>query len=106
MDKANKEPISKEPIRYDELAIQEYRLIRQLAYWPETLATAVKELAPHTLCTYVHEYMTLFNHFYATCPILKAEGDKKNFRLWLTARFKDTLHEALEILGLPTPKRM
>lgn len=39
-------------------------------------------------------------------PILKADEDKKSFRLWLTARFNESLRDALEILGLPTPKRM
>ncbi|MBP1994833.1 arginine--tRNA ligase [Paenibacillus eucommiae] len=96
----------REPIDYSKLDIQEYKLMRHLAYWPETLQTAAKELTPNTLCSYVYELATMFNHFYAVCPILKAEEPKKGFRLWLTERFKDTLHDALGILGLPAPKRM
>ncbi|WP_125665768.1 arginine--tRNA ligase [Paenibacillus baekrokdamisoli] len=106
LEKAKQEISREEPLRFDNLEAQEASLMRQLAYWPEVLEAAVNELAPHHICTYVHELTNLFNHFYATCPILKAEGDKKKFRLWLTARFKAVLHGALEILGLPTPKSM
>lgn len=85
---------------------QEQGLLRQLAYWPDALAAAVSELAPNVLCGYAYELTTLFNHFYAACPILKAEGAARAERLWLTERFRDTLGEALRLLGLPTPERM
>jgi arginyl-tRNA synthetase len=106
LDKAKHNAKPMEPTGHNELEIQEYSLLRHIAYWPETLHTAVEELSPNNVCSYVHELATLFNHFYATCPILKAEETKKCFRLWLTERFKETLQDALEILGLPAPKRM
>ncbi|MFE5319469.1 arginine--tRNA ligase [Paenibacillus sp. NPDC056579] len=85
---------------------QESALLRQLAYWPETLDVAAKELAPNMICSYAHELATLFNHFYATCPIWKADSAKRDSRLWITSRFKDTLQDALQILGLPAPRTM
>lgn len=91
---------------FDELTSQEHVLIRQLAYWPETLDIAAKELAPNVICSYAHDLATMFNHFYSTCPILKAEGAKRDFRLWLTGRFKHTLQDALHIIGLPAPRKM
>ncbi|XEC94209.1 arginine--tRNA ligase [Paenibacillus tarimensis] len=106
LDKAGGEAVRTEPAAFHELELQEYGLIRQLAYWPETLHTAAQELSPNIICTYVHELANLFNHFYATCPILKAEGPKQRIRLWLTARFKETMHDALGVLGMPTPRRM
>ncbi|CAM3929640.1 arginine--tRNA ligase [Paenibacillus alkaliterrae] len=89
-----------------QLELQERSLLRQLAYWPDTRQSAIRELAPNQLCTYVYELSTMFNHFYATCPILKADSGKQSFRLWITERYKETMREALEMLGLPTPKRM
>ncbi|OMF24811.1 arginine--tRNA ligase [Paenibacillus sp. FSL H8-0548] len=89
-----------------ELEPAEHQLLRQLAYWPETLQAAVKELSPSLLCSYVYDLSALFNHFYAVCPILKAEGQVKTKRIWLTERYKQAMQEALEILGLPTPSRM
>lgn len=85
---------------------QELQLIRHLAYWPDTLQKAVRELAPNLICTYAYELSTLFNHFYATCPVLKVDPPKREVRLWLTKRFRDVLQDALDILGMPAPKRM
>jgi arginyl-tRNA synthetase len=89
-----------------ELELQEYNLLRQIAYWPETFQIAVNQLAPNLICGYAFELATLFNHFYSCCPILKASENKLEFRLWLTQLFKETLHHALQALGLPTPKVM
>jgi arginyl-tRNA synthetase len=88
------------------LTPQEYALLQKLVYWPETLEEVVLELAPNILCTYVYELATLFNHFYATCAILKADERARQFRLWVTELYRQTMHDALTILGLPTPNRM
>ncbi|TNJ65455.1 arginine--tRNA ligase [Paenibacillus hemerocallicola] len=99
------QPLSGPP-RFETSTAQESALLRQLAYGPETLEAAVAELSPHRLCAYAYELTNLFNHFYAVCPILKAEGSTRHDRLWLTMRFKATLREALDVLGLPAPGRM
>lgn len=106
MDKVRKEGSAMQLAAFGTLEKQERSVLRQLSYWPETLQAAEKELSPTLICTYAYELATAFNHFYAVCPILKAEPDKLNFRLWLTQRYEQTLREALEILGLPTPNRM
>jgi arginyl-tRNA synthetase len=89
-----------------ELEEQELQLIRHLAYWPDVFQKAIRELAPNLICTYAYEIATLFNHFYATCPVLKVEPPKREIRLWLTKRFRDVLQDALDILGMPAPKSM
>ncbi|MEH7087377.1 DALR anticodon-binding domain-containing protein, partial [Neobacillus drentensis] len=107
LDKASYDTTVQPPAQgYDDLEKQEYMLMRQLAYWPEMLDTAIQELAPNQICCYIHELATRFNHFYATCPIMKAEESKRKLRLWLTSQFHLTMKEALDILGLPAPKRM
>ncbi|WP_246067121.1 arginine--tRNA ligase domain-containing protein [Paenibacillus koleovorans] len=93
----------------DEAALQpaERALLRQLAYWPDTLAAAAEELAPNLVAAYAHELATAFSTFYAACPILRAaDAERRSFRLWLTARYRETLGDALQLLGLPTPSRM
>lgn len=84
----------------------ETALMRQLAYGPELLDQAIRELAPNQLCTYLFELATCFNHFYATCPIMKAEGEQRQLRLWLTAQFQSMMKVGLELLGLPAPAKM
>ncbi|MCG7409098.1 arginine--tRNA ligase [Paenibacillus sp. ACRRX] len=98
------EPTAPKDISHLEKA--EYALLRHIAKWPDTLQSACKELAPNTICTYAFELATLFNNFYAVCPILKASRESQVFRVWLTAKFKETLCDALQVLGLPTPERM
>ncbi|HLO04085.1 MAG TPA: arginine--tRNA ligase [Symbiobacteriaceae bacterium] len=83
------------------LALEERALLKHLATWPEVLAEAEATLAPQILCTYAYELAALFHTFYAACPVLK--GDTKAFRLWLTESFRQTLAEALDVLGLPAP---
>lgn len=95
------------PTGFDAMTEQERDLLRALAYWPETLYKAAAELAPNAVCAYAHELATLFNHFYATCPILKADDRGiQVFRLQLVQRFRSTLQDALQVLGLPAPSKM
>ncbi|WP_152395186.1 arginine--tRNA ligase [Paenibacillus guangzhouensis] len=94
------------PAAFPDLHRAEYALLRQLALWPDTLHAAVEELSPSLICTYAHELATLFNNFYGACPILKGDDASKAFRVWLTSRFHETLGDALNTLGLPTPERM
>ncbi|TDG00146.1 arginine--tRNA ligase [Paenibacillus piri] len=108
INKAGQEPHSSPavPEHFPEMEKAEYALLRHIANWPDTLAAAGKELAPHFVCSYAFDLATLFNNFYAACPILKADDERKKFRVWLTSVFKETLGDALQVLGLPTPSRM
>ncbi|MCG7213832.1 arginine--tRNA ligase [Paenibacillus mucilaginosus] len=84
----------------------EHALLRQLSLWEDTLRTAAAELAPHQICTYAYELGARFNTFYSALPIRSAGEEQRRFRLWLTRRFKMTMGEALEVLGLPAPERL
>nr|WP_042122707.1 arginine--tRNA ligase [Paenibacillus senegalensis] len=97
-------PLVPEEITLTEKA--EHALIRHIAAWQDTLYEACRELSPNRLCNYAHELATLFNNFYAACPILKANEKKLALRLWLTSQFKETMGDALNVLGLPAPDRM
>lgn len=94
------------PVQFPELANEERALLRKLADWPDALQGACDERAPHLLCGYAHESASLFNQFYGACPVLKAEKSQLPFRVWLTGKFQETLADALQILGLPAPRRM
>lgn len=99
--KAGSPPVFPAALQKAELA-----LLRHLSTWQDTLHSASVQLTPNTVCNYAHTLASLFNNFYSACPILKGEAQSVAFRLWLTQRFKDTLGEALEVLGLPRPERM
>lgn len=97
---------SETPPNLDQLHPAELALLRQIAAWPDTLSAAAKELSPSLLCNYAYELASLFSNFYGACPILKAEKEEMGLRVWLTYLFRDTLGEALSVLGLPAPERM
>lgn len=94
------------PEQFPVLEKAEHALLRHISTWHDSLYVAGKELTPSSLCNYAYELASLFNNFYGACPILKTDGDVLKFRVWLTSIFKETLGEALEVLGLPTPSRM
>ncbi|NEW06307.1 arginine--tRNA ligase [Paenibacillus sp. SYP-B3998] len=109
LDKAKREPHVQGiawQLDADKLEESEYKLLRHLAYWPETLDNAITQLAPSVICQYAFELAALFNHFYGTCPVLKGTVELISHRLWITQAYKETLHQVLQILGLPTPNRM
>lgn len=94
------------PDQMPQLEKAEHALLRQIAAWPDLLASACRSLEPHLLCGYAYELCALFNQFYTACPVMKAEGGQKTFRFWLVSRFNHTLKDVLETIGLPAPSRM
>ncbi|SEG17933.1 arginine--tRNA ligase [Paenibacillus sp. UNC499MF] len=88
------------------LETPERQLLKQIAYWTETMDAAVRQLAPNLICSYAFELSLLFNNFYGACPILKGPAGRVELRVWLTWKFRETLGKALDVLGLPAPERM
>lgn len=84
----------------------ERRLIRTLLQFPFVLDDARSSHMPHKLATFLHELSQDFNAFYNNDPILKAEGDTRDFRLALTVYSARVLKTGAEILTLRVPERM
>jgi len=106
LGKAEAELNIKPPNEMNQIEKAEHALLRHLAAWQDTLFVAYNDLSPSVICNYAHELAVLFNNFYASCTILKANDDQKAYRLWLTLKFKETIADALTVLGLPAPSRM
>ncbi|MUG46089.1 arginine--tRNA ligase [Paenibacillus woosongensis] len=94
------------PVKIISLEPAERALLRHISSWFDTLHNASKELTPNTICSYAYQLAALFNNFYTSCPVLKAESALQPFRIWLTAKAQETLGDALQVLGLPAPSRM
>jgi len=61
----------------------------------------------HKLAAYLFELATVFNRFYAKCPILKADSaEYRDSRLQLAALTGQTIQTGLSLLGIRTPERM
>jgi len=85
---------------------EERRLLREIARFPAVIERAGRELEPHQVATFCREFTDAFNAFYRECPVLDAEADTKKARLALVAAARDTLANALGVLGVSAPERM
>ena len=51
-------------------------------------------------------WMEIFNDFYQNCPVLTEKPDIKNARLNLILAYKQTIKNALNLLGIEAPEMM
>ena len=87
--------------------LQETNLLELIARLPEEVARAAEAYKPVIIATYCFEMADAFNNFYHNCPILKAGSDEKiRARLALTAAAKQTISNALGLLGIKAPDMM
>jgi arginyl-tRNA synthetase len=78
----------------------EVALAKQIAKFPWVVHNAIVELKPHIVAIYARELADLFNVFYQFEPVLKSEGETRQSRLTLVLATRNTLAEALSVLGI------
>lgn len=101
--------VSKESNVNGQLSIassEELALLRTFFHFPEVIADAALNYAPHLICTYLFDLTQKFNLFYEKCPILKAEKEQKELRLLLTAATAKLLKNGLNLLGINVLERI
>lgn len=82
-------------------------LLRQIAHFPVVVDSAASTLRPHLMTEYVHELASVFNTFYKECPVMREEDQVvKNSRLALVHAFRQTMSNALGLLGIQVPEKM
>lgn len=82
----------------------ERSLVRKISQYPEVVALAVADLAPHHICTYLYELSQTFNRFYEKNRVL---GDAREAeRLYLVGLYADVLKDGLTILNITAPERV
>lgn len=86
---------------------EEKALCRVLLQYPECAALAAEHYNPSAVCTYLIELAHLFNAFYHSHSVLKAESeDLKHARLALIQSVQIVLKNGLWALGIEAPKKM
>lgn len=85
---------------WDDIEKEELALLRTLPRFPEVIDDAAGHYAPHLVATYLFDLAQKFNTFYEKHTILKAEGDRKQFRLALTQTTAYILKNGLYLLGI------
>lgn len=86
------------------LQADERSLVRKLSMYPEVVTSAVNDLMPHHICTYLYELSQTFNRFYEKNRVI---GDEREaLRLQLVNAYATTLKQGLELLNIPAPDKM
>jgi arginyl-tRNA synthetase len=85
---------------------RELALMQQLAAFPETVAGAAIEFAPHAVAFYLRELAGEFHSYYNAERILVEDRALREARLALCAAVRQTLVNGLALLGVRAPEKM
>lgn len=84
----------------------ERELIRRIGRWPEVVADAAAERAPHKVARYAEDLAEAFHKFYTDCQVVSDDVALTRARYWLVVAARQTLANALGLLGVTAPERM
>lgn len=92
----------------------EVKLAQELSRLPEVVEAAAREYAPHVVAQYGLDVATAWNGFYnhrgpdgkPDTQVLKAEPGLREARVTLVRKVKETLADALGLLGIEAPAEM
>jgi len=85
---------------------EEFALIKKIAEFPDMLLQAKNTLAPHLVCRYLLDMAKLLNTYYASVHIMKSEEQTKIARIMLLEKVRDTIKEAMKLVGMRFLDRM
>ena len=81
-------------------------LLRRLADFPDELALAARELAPHRVTFYLRELASEFHSYYNAEQFLVDDQTLRRARLALVVATGQVIRNGLEVLGVSAPQRM
>ncbi len=87
-----------------ELEEKEFELVKKLSLFSEVVEDALKHWNPSLIANYSYHLAQLFNEFYHTCPVIGSKEEA--FRLALVEAFRQTLKNAMKLLGIEVLEKM
>jgi arginyl-tRNA synthetase len=84
----------------------EHALLRRLADFPDELAIAARELAPHLMTFYLKELAAEFHSYYNAEQFLVDDDALRQARLALVVATGQVIRNGLAVLGVNAPARM
>jgi arginyl-tRNA synthetase len=85
---------------------KELLLARRIGEFPEMVASAAQELAPHNIAFYLRELAADFHSYYNAERILVEDAALRSARLALCAAVRQALANGLSLLGVSAPEKM
>ncbi|MBE0528558.1 MAG: arginine--tRNA ligase, partial [Thermoleophilia bacterium] len=89
-----------------QLEEKEVELIEKISEWPQVVQRAADDFKTLEITNFAYDLSKAFNEFYNTCPVLKAEGQVREFRLRLVAAAREAIANSLRVLNIPIPEVM
>lgn len=87
-------------------ATEELELLEQIGNFPAEVLRAAEADKPLIISNYVYELARRFSDFYAACPVMQADPETRADRLALVDASRQTLANALALLGVHAPDVM
>jgi len=84
----------------------ERTLLELLAHYPEVVTSAAHSREPHLITNYLRELASAFHTYYNAHHFLIEDSDLRDARLNLCAAVRQTLSNALGIIGVNSPSEM
>jgi arginyl-tRNA synthetase len=81
-------------------------LLRALADFPEVLASAARELAPHLVCVYLADLAGKLHSYYNAEKFLVEDEALKRARLALILAVQQVIKNGLAVVGVSAPEKM
>lgn len=89
-----------------ELDASEIELIEAISRFPAEVQRAAAEYKPLIIAAHGYEIAKAFTSFYDKCPVIQAEPKIREARLGLVMAAKQTIANALNLLGIQAPDVM
>jgi len=83
-----------------------FEVEKMLYKFPEVVARAQDEYAPHYITHYLVELARAFNSFYGNNQIVNKEDKTSAYKVALTLAFSKVMQNGLYLLGIESPERM
>lgn len=84
----------------------EFQIAKKISEFESVVAEAQRNYAPNLVCRYAIDLCQLFNSYYASVPVLKAEEHIRNARLALLEKLAQTLAQTMHLIGMIPLERM
>jgi len=81
-------------------------LLRRLADFPDDVAIAARDLAPHLITFYLKELAAQFHSYYNAEQFLVADAKVRRARLALVVASGQVVRNGLRMLGVSAPEKM
>jgi len=86
---------------------EELEIINFLYDFPEVVKAAAIDLNPSLIANYTFDLVKIYNHFYQTTPILRAEDEeKRGLRIAISNIVGEVIRKGMYLLGIEVPEQM